>query len=71
MPSFWNSSVPPPPDRTGFTRIVTAAPADIDELGHVNNAVYLCWVQDVATAHWRDTARPEDIARYVWVVTRH
>lgn len=63
--------MPPPADRTGFSRIVTAAAADIDELGHVNNAVYLRWVQDVATAHWRDTARPEDIKRYVWVVTRH
>lgn len=63
--------MPPPADRTGFARIVTAAPADIDELGHVNNAIYLRWVQDVATAHWRETARPEDIARYVWVVTRH
>lgn len=50
---------------------VTAAFADIDELGHVNNTVYLRWVQDVATAHWHSTARPVDIARYVWVVTRH
>ena len=30
--------------------------ADIDELGHVNNIVYLRWVQDVATAHWLDAA---------------
>lgn len=63
--------MPPPIDRTGFSRIVTAVAADIDELGHVNNTIYLRWVQDVATAHWRDVARAEDIARYVWVVTRH
>lgn len=25
---------------------------DIDLLGHVNNVVYLRWVQDVAIAHW-------------------
>ena len=25
---------------------------DIDLLGHVNNVVYLRWVQDVAVAHW-------------------
>ena len=63
--------MPPPVDRPAFSLTVTAVPADIDELGHVNNIVYLRWVQDVATAHWRAVARPEDIARYVWVVTRH
>ena len=60
-----------PPDRTPFSITVTAQPGDIDELGHVNNTVYLRWVQDVATAHWQATARPQDIARYIWVVTRH
>ena len=63
--------MPSPADRTPFAIPVTAAAADIDELGHVNNAVYLVWVQAVATAHWQAVARPTDIARYVWVVTRH
>ena len=61
----------PPVDRTPFAIAVTAVAADIDELGHVNNTVYLRWVQDVATAHWRATARAEDVDRYIWVVTRH
>ena len=30
---------------------VNVARADIDELGHVNNAVYLRYVEDVARAH--------------------
>ena len=63
--------MPAPADRIPFTRPVTAVAADIDELGHVNNAVYLRWIQEVATAHWQAVARPADIARYVWVVTRH
>jgi acyl-CoA thioester hydrolase len=63
--------MPPPADRTGFSIAVTAVAADIDELGHVNNTVYLRWVQDVATAHWRAIARPQDIDRFIWVVTRH
>ena len=63
--------MPPPADRTPHTISVTAQAADIDELGHVNNTVYLRWVQDVATAHWRAVARPEDIDRFIWVVTRH
>ncbi|GGE21127.1 thioesterase [Polymorphobacter glacialis] len=63
--------MPPGSDRTGFSIEVTATASDIDELGHVNNTVYLRWVQDAATAHWWATARAEDIERYIWVVTRH
>jgi len=63
--------MPPPADRLHFSQNVVAQPADIDELGHVSNIVYVRWIQDIATAHWRAVARPEDIARFVWVVTRH
>jgi acyl-CoA thioester hydrolase len=63
--------MPAPADRTPHVISVTAQAADIDALGHVNNTVYLRWVQDVATAHWRAVARPEDIDRFIWVVTRH
>ena len=54
-----------------FTLAFTAAPEHIDELGHVNNAVWVRWIQDVATSHWDKVARPEDRAAYVWMVTRH
>jgi acyl-CoA thioester hydrolase len=54
-----------------FTRTFTATPADIDELGHVNNAVWVRWIQDMATSHWQAVAAPEHIAAYFWVVTRH
>ncbi len=54
-----------------FTLAIAPAPEDFDELGHVNNAVWVRWVQDVATAHWSAVARAEDIAAYVWVVVRH
>lgn len=54
-----------------FTRSFTALPAHIDELGHVNNAVWLQWVQDIAVAHWQAVASPDQQAALVWVVTRH
>jgi acyl-CoA thioester hydrolase len=54
-----------------FETTFTAQPSDIDELGHVNNTVWVRWVQDVATAHWMTAASPEQIAAYVWVVVRH
>jgi len=45
--------------------------ADIDELGHVNNVVYLRWVQDAAVSHWMASASPADQDALVWVVLRH
>jgi acyl-CoA thioester hydrolase len=47
------------------------APGDIDELGHVNNTVYVRWIQDVAVAHWRASAPPDAQASLAWVVARH
>lgn len=45
--------------------------ADIDELGHVNNIVYLRYAQDIAIAHWRARATEQMLTDYVWVVARH
>ncbi len=56
---------------TSFELQITAQPEDIDELGHVNNAVWVRWIQDVATSHWRALARPEDQDAYIWVIVRH
>jgi acyl-CoA thioester hydrolase len=54
-----------------FEQNFTARAGDIDELGHVNNAVWVRWVQDLATAHWAAAATPAQRAGYVWVVVRH
>ena len=51
--------------------IVRVVAADIDEMEHVNNTVYLRWVQEVAIAHWRAVASSEAQAAVVWVVLRH
>jgi acyl-CoA thioester hydrolase len=45
--------------------------ADLDELNHVNNVVYLQWVQDVAAAHWKSLASKEILTKYFWVALRH
>lgn len=54
-----------------FTRSFIAEARHIDEMGHVNNAVWVQWIQDMATAHWDAAARPEDREQYVWLVVRH
>jgi acyl-CoA thioester hydrolase len=56
---------------SAFEMTVPVLPGDIDEQNHVNNTVYLRWVQDVATAHWRAIASPEAQAAIGWVVLRH
>ena len=56
---------------TPFELRITAAPEDIDELGHVNNAAWVRWIQDVATAHWEAVASPQHQDAYFWVVVRH
>lgn len=40
-------------------------------MGHVNNVVYLRWVQEAATAHWTAIAPMADQEALGWVVVRH
>ena len=56
---------------TPFDHPVTVHEDDIDELGHVNNTVYLRWVQDAATAHWQVLASDEEKESLIWIVLRH
>ena len=56
---------------TVFETSITASSADIDELGHVNNAVWVRWIQDVATAHWYAVAPADRRDSCRWVVARH
>jgi acyl-CoA thioester hydrolase len=54
-----------------FEIIVPVLPTDIDEQNHVNNMVYLRWVQEIAIAHWRALAPVEARDTVGWVVRRH
>jgi acyl-CoA thioester hydrolase len=63
--------IEPPPGRQVFAQAFEPAAGDIDENGHVNNVVYVRWVQEIATAHWRDRASQEARERWTWVVLRH
>jgi acyl-CoA thioester hydrolase len=54
-----------------FEMTVAVLAEDIDEQNHVNNTVYLRWVQEVATAHWQAIASGEAHEGIGWVVLRH
>jgi acyl-CoA thioester hydrolase len=54
-----------------FEIVLAVEPADLDQLGHVNNVAYLRWVQEAAAAHWRTVAPAADQAKVLWIVLRH
>jgi acyl-CoA thioester hydrolase len=57
--------------RAIFKMELAAAQEHIDELGHVNNAVWVQWMEQVAVAHWRSVADPDHQDDFFWVVVRH
>jgi len=54
-----------------FKLRIDVKPEDIDELGHVNNVVYLGWVQLVASTHWHKLSTDEIKSKNIWVAVRH
>jgi acyl-CoA thioester hydrolase len=54
-----------------FEHAILAGESDSDANGHVNNVVYLRWVQEAAVAHWTSLAAAEVRADVSWVVVRH
>lgn len=57
--------------RNRFVYNIKVQKQDIDQLGHVNNVVYLKWVQEAATAHWNALATEQMKEENLWVVSRH
>ena len=54
-----------------FRHPIAIDPADIDQMGHVNNATYLKWVQEAVVDYWRSVAPPDAVARHLWVALKH
>jgi len=61
----------PRADREIFVVPLKVRPEHIDENGHVNNVVYVGWLQDAGTAHWNDRFDEATRTRWSWVGTRH
>ncbi len=54
-----------------FRHDICVAEQDIDTMGHVNNSVYLRWVQDAVVHYWQSMAPAEAIAKHLWVALKH
>lgn len=54
-----------------FTQTRVICEADMDEMQHVNNVVYLKFLQEVAISHW-DSLAPQEMRDNIrWIVRRH
>ncbi len=54
-----------------FEYTIKVLPEHIDELAHVNNVVYVQFMQDVADRHWKYFVPKEWNDGVIWVVRRH
>lgn len=54
-----------------YRHAIGIIPADIDHMGHVNNSVYLKWVQEAVVRYWEKVAPSEAVADHLWVALKH
>ncbi|NVP55489.1 acyl-CoA thioesterase [Rhizobium rhizolycopersici] len=54
-----------------FRHPLTISPTDIDDMGHVNNAVYLQWVQEAVVRYWQQASPIDAQGRLLWVALKH
>jgi len=60
-----------PEKSVSYTYKLKVEAQHIDTLMHVNNVVYLQWVNDISEKHWDILAKNGLKEKYVWVVLRH
>ncbi|MES2004380.1 MAG: thioesterase family protein [Bacteroidota bacterium] len=54
-----------------FEYFIHVTSEHIDELQHVNNVVYVQFMQEAADKHWHSIELSESAKKMVWVVRRH
>jgi len=54
-----------------FHHPINVRPDDIDHMGHVNNSVYLKWVQEAVVDYWEKVAPPDAVAEHLWIALSH
>jgi acyl-CoA thioester hydrolase len=54
-----------------FAHHISIAPGDIDAMGHVNNAVYLRWVQEAVVDYWQHVSSIAAQDQLLWVALKH
>jgi len=60
-----------PEDKVSFYQDLIVEKEHLDDLSHVNNIVYLKWVQQIAEQHWQQLAGAALRKNCIWVALRH
>lgn len=58
-------------DRKHFSYELTVLPEHLDATGHVNNVVYVQFLQDIAHKHWNSIEEADIEKSQIWVVRKH
>ncbi len=69
--NFIKMNVKVPANTVNYEYSFPVKPEEIDNLNHVNNVIYLHWVNDAAEKHWGILANEELNKKYFWVTLRH
>ena len=54
-----------------FTITIKVESEHLDAMNHVNNVIYVQWMQDIATMHWDAFASDKLKQEVLWVVRQH
>ena len=54
-----------------FTITIKVLPEHLDLANHVNNVIYVQWMQDIATMHWNAFASEKLREEVLWMIKRH
>lgn len=50
---------------------ITVKPEHLDDVQHVNNVIYVQWMEDIARQHWNTFVSEELQQNVLWMIKRH
>ena len=54
-----------------YKKTIIVLPGHLDDINHVNNVVYVQWMQDIAGEHWNSVATDKLKQDLLWMIKRH
>ena len=54
-----------------YKKTIIVLPQHLDDINHVNNVVYVQWMQDIAVEHWNSVATDTLKQELLWMIRRH
>ncbi|HNP23753.1 MAG TPA: acyl-CoA thioesterase [Panacibacter sp.] len=54
-----------------YKKTIIVQPQHLDEVQHVNNVIYVQWMQDIAAEHWNTFVSEKLKNEVLWMIKRH